>query len=443
MATGILQKKLPPNMKSDFWRDFIDCIEEESEEYKALISKKLNTYDIDKMDYERLLEVADLLNVPFDVSVIGTEDFLRSEIKSIPFRIKYKATAKLYLSFLLAMERKGFLYLYYWNGSNLIRHSHSLLSNINGVDPSIPYGLPSKMNFSSFISESLHLDSGLTLDDSPTWFLDNRSSKANTKHLCLEIMCDRVFYGEEVGLAPSNNLAPSNTLAPITKISYLMRPKYFSYLKTNIDISKKVTEVIHIGAQLVVIGDNSRYYDSLGLQYTMPQIQTNVVTTNNMTSITSVADMKYIVFGIDKWVYLPSQVNHNGTMPTALREKIAKIPILLDEKWEDSNWYGVNATYIGNLVNDLVIGTGNGSQTLFTYSLPYFPIKPGNVKVSFTSNLIEYTVEDDFHGNMLGSNAEGTINYETGEIIINTDFYFRQKYPLNKTEKKQYIKYQT
>jgi hypothetical protein len=110
-------------------------------------------------------------------------------------------------------------------------------------------------------------------------------------------------------------------------------------------------------------------------------------------------------------------------MPTALREKIAKISIISDEKWEDANWYGVNATYIGNLINDIVIGIGNGSQTLFTYSLPYFPIKPGNVKVSFTSGLVEYTVEDDYNGNMIGSNAEGTINYQTGQITINTDFY--------------------
>lgn len=420
---AILRNKLPPNMKTDIWLDFIDVIEEESQLAKDLIKEKKSFYKIESMSYDRLLELSDILGVPFDVSVDDSIEFLRSEVKSSSFRIKWKATAKLYKSFFNVIERQGLLFIYYYNGSSLVRDSTNLLANTNGMDPTKYYVHQSNENFSGFIQDQNKLDSGLKLDEN--WNLDNRTSKQNTKHLALEIILDKTFFGTDAGLAPSESLAPSETLAPQTLIAYLMDTRFFSYLQTNMEASKKVTEVIHIGCQLTAICDNSRYYDSLGNEYSMPGLLLNAVTTDNISGVSTSQDLYYMEFGISKHSDLPSQVLSSGVQPTALQEKIAKIKILSNEQYENSDYYGVCAQYIGNLVNDKVIGAGDDVTTTFTATLPYAPIKKGNVKIFFKSGVNTYTVEDDTYGNFIGTNADGTINYETGEVTLNTDIYYQ------------------
>ena len=116
---GKLSKKLPPNMRSRVWIDLIDAVDEESALVKQKILEKKYMYDIDNMSYERLLEVAQLLGIPFDVSINNDVEFLRREVRSVPFKIKWKATVKLFRSYFKAIKRNGDLYLYYYDGSNL------------------------------------------------------------------------------------------------------------------------------------------------------------------------------------------------------------------------------------------------------------------------------------------------------------------------------------
>lgn len=395
-----LRNKLPPNMKNDLWIDFIDSIEEESLLQKAEIAKKINWYNVYEMDRERLLELSDLLGVPFDVSVKDDLDFLRSEILSIAFRVKWKATTKAYLSLFKALDREGLIYIYYYDSVNIIRNTKSLLDSIED-DTTCPVKHLSEMNFTGFIREQLLLDTGWKLDDE--FRLDTFTSFLNTKHLSLEFFIDRVI--EKDGR------------------EYLMVPEYYSYVHTNMEKLRKTTEVIHLGSQCGCITENTKTYDFNGYSYTCPVLKMNTVTTDFFDAITAVTGIENMVFGIGSHTNLPSE-GGAGVQPTELAEKIARMPILSTERYENESWMGVNSQYLGNLVNDVVIGTGDGVSSTFTNILPYAPIKPGNIKITLTSSGVEHEVEDDGFGNITGTNAQGIIDYETGEITIETDIYY-------------------
>lgn len=420
----MLRDKLPPNMRSPLWNDFIDCIQEESAVAKEAISEKRYLYDVYKMDYDRIVELSSILGVPFDVSVDDSLEFIQKELLSAAFRVKWKATIKLYKSFFKSIERQGEIYAYYFNGDNLVRDAKNLLSNTTAIDPQLPYVHLSKNNFTGFLGEKKSLDDGSKLDED--WGLDQAATRRNTNHLSMEIILDKVFFGEEAGLAPSEDLVPSPSLAPQTIIKYLINPKYFSYIQTNMVQSKKLTEIVHVGCQLTTIADASHYYDSLGDEVTMPDLLLNVVTTDSFDSITDPSQFASIEFGIGTKTNLPSFVYGVGTQPTALDEKLAKTIILDEEKFESTDYFGVCAQYIGNMVNDRSIGTGDGETTDFSSTLPYAPIKKGNVKLTYTRLGLTYFVNDDGFGNFNSEYGQGTIDYATGDIEFTTNISYRE-----------------
>lgn len=434
---GLLAKKLPPNMQSRVWIDFMDVIEEESALIKEKILEKKYMYDIDNMDYTRLLEIAQLLGVPFDVSINNSVDFLRQEIKAVPFKIKWKATVKLFKSYFSAIKRRGDLFLYYYDGINLIRNSINLLEDADQALPDSVYIHKADHNYSGRLAVQNKLDEGWKLDEGIK--LDNATTRVLTKHFALEIFLDTHFYSGDAGsapdsglypstgLAPSIDLAPSASLSPKPRVAYLITPEFFSYIDINAQDTKKVTDCIHIGCQLTAITDNSRFYDSYTSFYTMPSILLNCITTDNIASITSVQDMKYIEFGVDKDVHLPSK-DGSGTAPTELVSRVARIPILDQEKYEQADWYGVTATYPAFQVNNFTIGTGNGILNTFNKTLDHAPIKPGNIEVVYMSAGNSYTLRDDTFGNLVSTNGGvGTIDYETGLITVATDTYNQYK----------------
>lgn len=412
--------EIPSNMKSKRWIEFFEAIKDEIVLVKNEIIKKKYFYDVDQMDYDRIIELSSMLGIPFDVSLEESLDFIKKELLSAPFRVKWKSTIVLYNSFFGTIKRTGRIYLYFFTSQYLIRDSKNLLLNTFNMDPQKPYIHESNENFSGFISLNAKLDSGLKLDES--WKLDESSSKKNTNHIAMEIILDRVFFGEEAGLAPSEDLAPSIALAPQTRIKYLMNPKYFSYISTNMEYSKRVTEVIHIGCQLTAITDASHYYDSLGSETTMPDLLLNACTTDFFNSI-SLSNVSYFEFGNGTLTNLPSMIFSIGAQPTQLSSKLAKITIKDEEKYENDDYIGVCAVYMGNLVNDRSIGVGDGSTTEFISTLPFAPLKVGNIEISYYLSGLMYSVKDNGHGEFISPFGQGTINYETGEIVFNTDIY--------------------
>lgn len=426
-----LSKKLPPNMKTPIWVDLLDVIEDECNlaiEQKIVIKKYL--YNIEKMSYERLLEVSELLRFPFDVSINVTEEFLRKEVDSIAFKVKNKGTVKIFKSFFQAMKRRGEVFLYYNNGESLIRHSENLLQDANSFLPDAPYFHKSNKDFSGNIIENIRLDDGMLLDDG--WRLDEYSTKKPTKHFALETFLDSYFFsGEEgsapdsglspsAGLAPSENLPPSPSLSPQPRIPYLITQEFFSYVDLNATSTKRLTDVIHVGAQLCAVTDSSHHIDVYADDFTMPQLLLNCCTVDAFDTITSVDDMKYIAIGSGSVANLLTK-NGEGEQPTSLQNQLAFIKIQDEEKYENGDWFGVCAEYKGFQVNNFKVSAGNGVATSFAKTLQYTPIKRRNIEVDYVSDGVTYNVRDDGYGKLLGDKAVGTIDYENGSLTIETN----------------------
>lgn len=429
----LLNKKLPPNMRTTIWCDLMDAIEEEVDlAYNEKISNKKSIYNIDLMDYGRLIEVSSLLRYPFDVSINNNVEFLRNEVRAIPFKIKNKGTVKLYKSLFPAIKCIGGIFLYYYNGENLVRHTESLLKNANTFIPYEPYFHYPIENYSGNIVENSRLDSGLFLDEDPLWKLDLFSSKRITKHFALEIYLNQYFYSgmegaspdsglsPSAGLAPSTLLSPAVGLAPEPRIAYLITNEFFSYVSLNVEQSKRVTDNIHVGCQLCSVADSTHIIDSLDTIYTTFSLLMNSLTTDFFDSITSASEMEYIVFGTGYHDDLP-KLRGGGIQPTELKNKIAKIKILEEEKYEHGDWFGACARYQGFLINDIEVGVGDGATTNFSKILLTTPIKKGHVEIQYTSGGVIKTTKDNMYGKFRGGDASGTIDYETGSLIFETN----------------------
>lgn len=531
-------EKLPIAMRTEFWVDFINVIEEELLLFTEKISEKRDNYNINMMGYERMLEISDILNMPLDSSANSDLEFTRSEIKAIPFKYKWKGTVKFYNSLFLALNTEGQVFLYYWTGSDLIRNSKNLLLNINS-DYTLPIQHDSEANFTGVIAEELRLDTGWNLDDTIIKNLDTILIKQNTKHLGFEITLKEILQ----------------TLVDDGIYSrHLMIPEYYSYLGTNIDKFRKVIDVPHIGSQLTAIADISEKFDSFsnpgedwlnycedfnnslggftvvggsltiddyfcsiskssglcyiektdidpialssnilsiklrsksgnisniniytiidsvetsiknytqtfntyhiyemtlpstgtltGLKIELPNqyefgdleidyiqiFKTEPYTTTNFIKAIGkssnsgllISDIDSIDIGIGSHHNLKREINAGGILPASLSYKVANIKIHNDEKYSNTDFIGGCVAYPGNLINDLIIATGDGSETDFTYILPFAPIKPLNVKISYKNLTTIFEFQDDGLGKFKSENGTGIINYETGELSIST-----------------------
>ena len=428
-----LNKKLPPNMRTPVWCDLMDAIEEEVDfAYSEKISNKKSIYNTELMDYNRLIEISSLLRYPFDVSINNNVEFLREEVKAIPFKIKNKGTVKLYKSLFPAIKCIGGIFLYYYNGENLVRHTESLLKNANTFIPYDPYFHYPIENYSGNKVENERLDNDLFLDSDPSWRLDSFSSKRITKHFALEIYLNQYFYSGTIGASPDSGLSPSAGLAPSPllppavglapkpRIAYLITSEFFSYISLNVNQSKRVTDNVHVGCQLCSVADSTHIIDSLDAVFTTHSLLMNSLTTSFFDSISSVFEMEYVVFGTGYHDDLPKLAG-GGVQPTELDNKIAKIKILNEEKYESEDWFGVCARYQGFLINDIEVGVGDGSTTNFSKVLAVTPIKKGHVEIQYTSGGVIKTTKDNMYGKFKGGDASGTIDYETGSLFFETN----------------------
>ena len=425
-----LSRKIPINMKNELWIDFFNCLQEEFKLVKEEIEKKKYLYDIENMDYERMLEIVSLFEIPFNVSIDNRESFLRSEIKNLPFRLKNKATVKLYRSLIKRMGRRGDVYVYYYDGETLVKNTSPILKTSSSITPRQVYYIESALNFSGYIENQIKLDEDRKLDDETPWSLDNASVKKVTKHLALEIFLDELFFSglegsaphaggsPSVGLAPSKTLPPSKTLSPTPRVAYLIAKEYFQYIESNANAFRKTTDVIRVGCQLNAFADNSRLFNSeTNLDFTIPKIRLSAVTTDFMLNVSSVDDIKYMEFGCGYNRKLPSFETVNP-QPTQLEDFVAKYEI--SKKEENADWYGVVGEYLAFQVNDFIIETPTEEKTSFSASLPKRPIKPFNVEISFISGVTEYVIKDDGFGKLISDVASGTIDYESGAISFLT-----------------------
>lgn len=382
-----MEERIPKVLQNDFWLEFVDAVEKEIALYVDYLSDIKETWYIDKMESDRLIEIGQTLNVPLDANVNNDTEFLREEVRAIPFKIKYKATATLYLSFLTAVEKNGTLFIYFYTGDNLVRDSEDLLQSIVGHTETESLFHESKLNFSGLTIQDILLDTGETLDDG--WTLDTFLSQRNTCHTALEYYCNEVITKDGT--------------------DYLMTDDYLSYLFNSMYWGKKGSEVPHIGCQVSGIADSAGTYNTMdtGLK---------CATNGNYNPAVAVSFFKYIDFGTGASV----------SVPTALVNKIARTEILDEEKYEISDWYGLVAEYNGRQINDVDLSPApNGVATSFSVTVPEIPVKEGSVRIVGTVSSVEYTLTDS--GGVLTSDvATGTINYTTGAIAITSDIEFTE-----------------
>lgn len=189
-----LSRKIPINMKNELWIDFFNCLQEEFKLVKEEIEKKKYLYDIENMDYERMLEIVSLFEIPFNVSIDNRESFLRSEIKNLPFRLKNKATVKLYRSLIKRMERRGDVYVYYYDGETLVKNTSPILKTSSSITPRQVYYIESALNFSGYIENQIKLDEDRKLDDETPWSLDNASVKKSNKTFGVRNIFRRIIF---------------------------------------------------------------------------------------------------------------------------------------------------------------------------------------------------------------------------------------------------------
>lgn len=378
-----MEKRVPKILHSDFWLEFIDAWKTELALYLDYLSDIKEVWYIDKMESSRIVEVANTLNVPIDANVNSATEFLREELRATPFKIKYKSTALLYLTFLTAVERLGTLFIYTYTGDYLLRDSENLLLDIETHDTNTSIFQQSVLNFSGTVVANVTLDSGYTLDDG--WTLDTFLANRNTNHTSIEFYCDRT----------------------ITKDStdYLMTDDYLSYLYNQMYWGKKGSEVAHIGCQVTGIADTSHTY------HTLTDTGVQCATTASYVPAAATSVYSYVEFGTGSSV----------SVPAALVNKVAKYNILEEEKYQKTDWNGLIAEYKGKSYNDIDLSPSpDGSTTSFTVTLPSTPVKKKSVEIIGTASTVEYSITENGDGILTSDVATGTIDYDTGDVTLTT-----------------------
>lgn len=427
-----LVKKIPLSLRNPFWNALIDAIDIEIQTLNSLIEEKNTFYDIDSMDYERLIEISELLGVLFNATINDSIDFLRREVKAIPFKIKFKGTAILYLSFFKSLNRKGDLFIYSFKASSdaLVRNTQSFITDGVGHNFPDPYFHLASEDLSGFVEDALRLDTGLSLDvenEGDIWTLDTVDSQITTNHIGLEFFIDRLITKEV-----------RNEADELIEKEFLMTWEYMDFIQVNTAFSRRVKEVPHVGAQLTVFMDESMTVNPLDDEYSSPIIKMKALITPEYFDIESFLDISYIEFGIGSHENLPTKEALSGeVMPTGLDLRVARNFVLFDEKYDNDEFIGGISEYRGQEINrfDLHDETGylldntgfgavDGYTDYFEGQLLFAPIQKGNVRILFTHQGLEREIFDDRKGELIGDFAKGTVDYTTGEYTLSTDFIF-------------------
>lgn len=425
--------RLPPSIRSDFWIAFTKAFEDEILEMISQIETKKTIYDIENMTYDQLLEITEILGVPFNATINDSIDFLRSEVRAIPFKIQFKDTVIVYQSFYKALSRLGQVYVYFFKTSSdsIVRSTKNLLLDLGGQDVTTPYIHRSAENYTGFIENALKLDTGLVLDvenEGEIWTLDTVDSQITTNHLGVEFFIDR--------------LITKSWLNPETRQfeprEYLMTWEYHDFVQVNVDFSRRVVQVPHVGSHINIVLDNSGFVNPYDSEFTCPEIKlkgvTNIVALANLNSY---LEIDKIEFGVGAYEDLPVKEG-GGTFPTKLHTRIAEKQVLFDEKYDNEDFYGSVAEYKGQQVNNFVIhdasgyklsdtfGSGivDGTNNNFQGELLFSPLQKQNIRFKFKKDLEEILIEDDGKGLLISEGASGVIDYDTGRYVFSTNFIY-------------------
>lgn len=404
MSSIDLTSLLPKVMQSDFWAEFLDCVDTELELFKSdKCTPKQNILNARELStVTDLQKITTMFGYYPDTTINGSVDFFKEEINSIAFRIKRKTTYPAYDYIFKTVPITGYVYNIFWDDIALVKawDETEIETYLAAHDFSQPfiYTIP-EYYYSFFIDDPFALDEGHTLDDG--LYLDTNVFQETTHHLAIEIV-------------PITLAFTVDSTEP-----YLMTDDYLDYIQHYVNYNRKVTEVPHVGVQLNLITDTSRYYNNLngGLSYTVPDLRANLAVNQNWVYTTKEESIGYISAGVGT-----NQMWGIGETPgniNSLDEEIYERRLSDNEIDDTGSYYKVN-TYIPlGTVKNLVLFVGDG-VTYQRSGFTKFPnVKEKSFSITYHANNEEQTVIDDGLGELESDVFIGSIDYETGEFELN------------------------
>jgi hypothetical protein len=439
-------RRIPPTIRGTVYEAMLQAISEELAIWRAGIGEvKTGFYDVDLADIDRLTTLANEFGVPFITIVKSDLNWLREEIRSIPFKIFYKGTATLYNSFISAVDRFGEVYIYTYR-EDLGRIAKSMKSPLLEAEitpQNKPFRHRSRGDFSGTIKTWISLDNEYNLDAGESlWRLDTSSSEISTNHIGIEYWIDRIIQREKIegGYSILEEL--------------LMTKEYLDYIDSSMEFGRRTKEVPHIGSQLSVQTDLTGLFNSFdpGMKYSVPDLKLKIVARPDLLLHAPTAyDIDYAEFGIGSHE-LASIQNPSIPFPTDLNNRVSRIPILFRDHHGNSDYVGAEGEYLGQTIQEIKLLSGdqwfNGTNKNFNFVLPVVPVQKGNVVFEFilpeSAGSLIYTVEDDKKGELISTYGKGEIDYKTGIGNLTTSFEYNTfenitEQPGEETDRRHFI----
>jgi hypothetical protein len=419
-------KRIPPTIRGTVYEAMLQAVSEELAIWRAGISEvKTTFYDVDLVGMDRLTALANEFGVPFITTVKNDLNWLREEVRAIPFKIFYKGTTTLYTSFITAVDRFGeiFVYIYREDLGGISKTLKSPLVEIETIPQNKPFRHRSKGDFSGTIKTWISLDDEYNLDAGESlWRLDTSSSEISTNHIGIEYWIDRIIQREKV--------EGGHTVLE----EFLMTKEYLDYIDACMEFGRRTKEVPHIGSQLSVQTDLTGLFNSFdpSMNYSIPDLKLKIVARPDLLAHASTSyEIEYAEFGVGSHE-LASVQNPSVPFPTDLAYRVARVPVLFRDHHGNTDYIGAEGEYLGQTVQEIKLLSGtqwfNDANKNFNFILSIVPVQRGNVIFEFilpeSAGSLVYSVKDDKRGGLLSTYGKGTIDYKTGKGTLTTDFEY-------------------
>jgi hypothetical protein len=439
-------KRIPPTIRGTVYEAMLEAVSEELAIWRTTIGEAKTTfYDVDLAGIDRLTALATEFGVPFITTVKSDLNWLREEVRAIPFKIFYKGTTTLYTSFITAVDRFGeiFVYTYREDLGGILKNMRSPFEEAEITPRNKPFRHRSKGDFSGTIKTWLSLDDEYNLDAGESlWRLDTSSFEISTNHVGIEYWIDRIIRRERL------------EGGQVVFEEFLMTKEYLDYMEACMEFGRRTKEVPHIGSQLSVQTDLSGLFNSFdpGMEYSIPDLKLRIAAKSDMlTHAPTAYDIEYAEFGIGSHE-LASVQNPGVPFPTDLEYRVASIPILFRDHYGNNNYIGVAGEYLGQTIQEIKLLSGSrwfdGSNKNFNFTLPIVPVRCGNAAFEFrlpeSAGSLIYDVKDDKKGGLLSTYGKGSIDYKTGNGTLTTDFEYGAfelitEEPEEETDRKHFV----
>jgi hypothetical protein len=419
-------KRIPPTIRGTVYEAMLQAVSEELAIWRAGIGELDDSfYDVDLASLNRLTALANEFGVPFITTVKNDLNWLREEVRSIPFKIFYKGTATLYTSFITAIDRFGemFVYTYREDLGGIAKSMKPPFSEAETTPQNKPFRHRSLGDFSGTIKTWISLDNEYRLDAGESlWRLDTSSSEISTNHIGVVYWIDRIIQREK-------------TEGSSVVLEYLLMTKeYLDYLNDSMEFGRRTKEVPHIGSQLSVQTDLTGLFNSFdpSMNYSVPDLKLKIVARPDFLIHAPTAyEIDYAEFGIGSHD-LASVQNPSIPFPTDLAYRVSRIPILFRDHYGSNDYIGAEGEYLGQTIQEIKLLSGSqwfdGINKDFNFTLPVVPAQRGNVVFEFilpeSAGSLVYSVRDDKRGGLISTYGKGELDYKTGKGTLTTDFEY-------------------